>query len=147
MRRNEFAFTLNERKFIQNAPVETQINRVSLRCDNMSTQPPEKKRLEDELSKLTKFEQNLFNSANAEYEGDYQLVFDALNANYQLDSMDYRITHQTASFASTFLNQTDIAIERLEQIFNNLPKFERSITNQSYFHLFQIFPNHHFLIH
>ena len=99
----------------------------------------EKNRLEDDRSKMTLFEQNLMSYASAEYEGDYQTAFDALNANYQLDSMDYKLAHQTASIASTYLNRTDIAIERFEWIFNHLPQFDRRIHNQTYYHLFDAY--------
>ena len=91
-----------------------------------------KSELELDLDKLTEFERNIYKWATLRLDGNYQAAFEALDANYHLDSNDYKLVHETAVNAATDLNRTDITIQRYKRMFDNLHLFKNKIYRDSF---------------
>ena len=107
---------------------------IGVRWSEDSLYFPHKSYMEERWEKCTAFEKNLFLFASNMWEGDFQAAFDAIDANYRLDSTDYVLTHVSARILSEALNQPEKASKRFQRIFEKITLFEREIHPLSYDH-------------
>ena len=102
-----------------------------LRGDD-STYLANQKYVEERWGQCTEFERNIFLFSSGMWEGDFQAASDALEANYQLDSADLFIIHESAYILLTAINQPEKAVKRFQRIFEKISLFERKVPYNSY---------------
>ena len=90
--------------------------------------------VESRYTSCTQYEKNHFQQAVAFWEGDYKTSYKYYDANYQLDTMDLIMLHQSAYTASIYLNQPGIAEKRYKRLFSDYETFREYFWPNNFHH-------------
>ena len=90
--------------------------------------------IERNWDRCTQYEKNYFQQADAFWKGDYEASYRYYNANYQLDTMNLIMLHQSATVASMYLNKPDIAVKRLGRVFADYKTYRDNLWNNNFYH-------------
>lgn len=93
-----------------------------------------KRFVERNWEKCTKYERNNFWYGLFQWEGNYEEAFAAVEANYHLDPDDLIMLHESAYFASCELNRPEFAVERYERLFEKMTILEDKIWDGNLYH-------------
>ncbi len=102
--------------------------------DNDSLFQASRSFVEQHWDRCTQYEKNYYQHALAFWDGNFRQSFDYYEANYQLDTMNIIMLHESAYSASIYLNRPDIAVKRYNRVFADYETFREHLWSQPFYH-------------